>query len=376
MIIVTKRFALQALLEKAAGIVPTKESVPILKNFLVEATTEPGKLSVAATDLELSMVASTLMVQVEEEGRALLPANRMLQILREASDDDLSLVVADHKALLEVGKTSWNLSIQDDAEYPELPDLEESTYETVSLPEFLNGLKSVRYAAATEVARLNLMIVDIRDGKMRASDGVRFQQIDLPKFPLNISIPIAAVGDLVKALQVSSAATLDIGENENYLIFRIGGDSFIAQKLNVEYPDMESQVLKPALANDQKLHVDRNQLIQAIKQVRITADPDTSAIRLILLPASEKSGAKMLVHSKDKYNSQTTTELDVSFTGPERSVTVNHDHLMQMLSMTNVKSCTFYLGQDLKSRLSPILLRDLDSGMLGVLSQTRPDFMS
>jgi hypothetical protein len=49
---------------------------------------------------------------------------------------------------------------------------------------------------------------------------------------------------------------------------------------------------------------------------------------------------------------------------------------MQMLSMANAKSCSFYLGPDIKTRLSPILLKDLDSGMLGVLSQTRPDFMS
>lgn len=366
----TKRFALQALLEKAAGVVPTKESVPILKNFLVEASSAP-RLSVAATDLELCVVASTVMVQVDEPGRALFPAQRILSVLREAGDDDLVLSVADQKAMLQVGKTVWNLSLQDDSEYPELPDSQNAQMFEVNKAGFLNALKSVRYAAATEVSRLNLMVIDIREGKVRASDGVRFQQIELPEFPLSIMIPIAAIDDLVKALQVNNSATIEIGETESHLIFRIGGDNFVARKLNVDYPDMEESLLKPALMNDQKLHVDKNAFIQAVKQVRITADPDTYAVSLHLVPASPTAGARLIVSSKDKYDSRAETELDVSWQGPERTVVVNHAHLMQMLSMATANSCTFYLGPD-KKRPTPILLKDLDSGMTGILSQTRP----
>lgn len=371
----TKKFALQALLDKAAGVVPSKDSVPVLKNFHVEAG--DGKLRVAATDLELAVIASTAMVTVDRPGRALLPAMRLSQIVREAEDGDLHLDVNDRVGVVQVGRTKWTLTLQDEAEYPELPDTALADMVTVDRSKFLNALRAVRLAAGTDTVRPTLMIVDVRKGSMRASDGVRFQQatIGVP-FPLDIQIPTAAASDLVKALQSTDASYISVGEDEGHLLFGIGGDHFISRKLTVEFPNMEEQLLKPTLANNQELHVSKDELVQAIKQVRITADPETSAIVFFLKPAGPDGSAKMVVSAKDKYDSSAETVLDVAWTGPERTVALNHRHLLEMLAMTNTKSCAFYLGPDKKKTRTPILLKDPEGGTLGVLSQTRADWIN
>lgn len=370
----TKKFAVQALLDKAAGVVPSKDSVPVLKNFHVEAA--DGKLRIAATDLELSVIASTAMVTVDRPGRALLPAGRLIQIVREAEDGELHLDVSDRVGVVQVGRTKWTLTLQDEAEYPELPDIGSTEMQLVDREKFLNALKSVRYAASSDTVRANLMIVDVRKGQMRASDGTRFQQASIGDFPMDVQIPIAATDDLVKSLQSTDTPTIALGEDENHLIFRIGGDHFIARKLTVEFPDMEEQLLKPVLSNDQELQVSRNELIQAIKQVRITADQETSAVTLSLKASEADGSAKMVVASRDKYDSQAETELDVSWSGADRTVALNHQHLLAMLAMTRAKSCSFFLGPDKKKKPSPILLRDVEAGTLGVLSQTRVDWTS
>lgn len=370
----TKKFALQALLDKAAGVVPSKDAVPVLKNFHVE--TSENKLRVAATDLELSVIASTAMVTVERPGRALLPAQRLTHIVREAEDGELHLDVNDRIGIVQVGRTKWTLTLQDEAEYPELPDIALTEMVVVDRSKFLASLRSVRYAASSDTVRPNLMIVDVRKGQMRASDGTRFQQSTIgAEFPLDIQIPIAAADDLVKSLQSTDAPTIAVGEDDNHLIFKIGGDHFIARKLTVEFPDMEEQLLKPVLANDQELHVSKGELIQAIKQVRITADPETSAVTLSLKAASSDGSAKMVVASRDKYDSMAETELDVSWSGVARTVVFNHQHLLAMLAMTSAKSCQFFLGPDTKKKPSPILLRDVEGGTMGVLSQTRADWL-
>ena len=212
------------------------------------------------------------------------------------------------------------------------------------------------------------MMLDITDNKMRASDGVRFQQADI-EFPFDCQIPISAVDDLVKILRTTEAPNIETGEDDDSLLFRIGSDVFIAQKLNAVFPDMDDQLLKPALANDQDLHVDRQELISAIKRVRITADTETSAVGFTL------TKGKMLVSAKDKYGSESWEELDAKWEGAEKRITFNHQHILDMLGMADVKSCHFRLGTDTKTRPAPILLQDTESGLLGILNQLRSDFL-
>lgn len=365
----TKKFALQHLLDKAQWVIPTKDLLPVLKNFLVEVS--PGKVRVTATDLELSIVASNEMVDVEKSGRAVFPARRLLDIVREAGDGDIEIEVKDGEARIEVNRTQWTLKLMSGADYPELPDVSKLKFHQIDRAKFIAAIRAVRYAAATETVRPSLMLIDVTNGEMRASDGVRFQQIKVGKdIPIDIQIPINAVDDLIKILHTSESPTIEIGEDENTLIFRVSGDVFLAQKLNATFPDVNDMLLKPALANDQELHADRQDLVSAIKRVRITADPETSAIVLHL----DKD--RMLVTSKDKYSSTCEEEVDVSWSGPKRKVAFNHTHLLDMLDMTDVKTCKFFLGPDTKTRPSPILLRDDETGLLGVLNQVRVDWIS
>jgi DNA polymerase-3 subunit beta len=363
----TKKFALQSLLDKAASVVPTKDLLPVLKNFLIVA--EPGHVRVIATDLELSVIATSEMVTVQEAGTAVFPAKRLLDIVKEAEDGDLEISVEKGEALIEVGKTHWKLKLMDGSDYPELPDASEVEWYEVDRAKLIGAIRSVRYAAATETVRPSLMMIDVEDGNMRASDGVRFQQVPVGDKTPDMQIPINAVDDLLKTLNTTEAQKIAIGEDEDCLIFKIGGDVFIAQKLNAKFPDVNEMLLKPALANDKELNVDRQDLVSAIKRVRITADPETSGIVLELKPDA------MIVRSKDKYGSTCEEEITAKWSDGERNIAFNHQHLLDMLTMADVKSCQFFLGQDTKTRPSPLLLKDESSGMVGVLNQVRLDWL-
>lgn len=366
----TKKFALEALLSKAQNVIPTRDLLPVLKNFLVEVT-EDG-IKVAATDIELSVISQSGMVTVEKEGRAVFPAARFQSIVKEASQGEISVVVTakDEKltARIESGRASWNLRLMNGEDYPELPDPADITFFEVDRTKFVSAIKQVRYAASNDTMRLNLMMIDVTNGRMRASDGVRFQEVKFA-FPFDAQIPINAVDDLVKVISLTEAKEFEVGETENSLVFRIGGDLFVAQKLAAEFPDVDEVLLKPSLVNDQELHIDRMELIQAIKRVRITADEETSAVILTL----EEDA--VTVHSKDKKGSTSSETVDAKWDSKERSASFNHQHLMDMLNMAEAKSCTFRLGKDTKTRPSPLLLVDEEAGMTGVLNQIRIDWL-
>jgi DNA polymerase III sliding clamp (beta) subunit (PCNA family) len=183
---------------------------------------------------------------------------------------------------------------------------------------------------------------------------------------------VSAVDDLVKLLaKDSTLGTVSVGESENHIVFRVGADMFIANKLTVTYPDVQNQMLGPAQNNNDELHVDREELLQVIKRVRINADPESSAIMLRL------AADEMTVASRDKSGNACEESLNVGWTATPRDIVVNHKFFTEMLQMYDGKTCKLLLAEDKKSKAkkAPIMLRDEATGMIGLIQQMRPDFV-
>jgi DNA polymerase-3 subunit beta len=374
----TKKFVLQAQLEKAAFVLPSKDHIPVLKHFQIEVS--DGGLRVMATDLELSVLASTPVIAQERRvGTAMFPGVKFLQLIKEAEDSDIHVDVHEGYAHIECGPTTWNLRLRDGAEYPDLPNVAEVEFHKINRVKFLGGISAVRYAAAHDQTRTNLMMIDFTDGTMVACDGARYQRADLigkearehgESFPLSLQIPIGAVPNLLKLLKTTEGEDILIGETENALVFNIGSDMFVANKMTVSFPDMDTLLLRPAMENHDVLTVDRQELIEAVRRVRITADPETSAIVLSLGPN------QLVVRTKDKYGNESAQPINAGWVEEPREVAVNHAYLSDMLEMTDSKSCTFKLGPDTKTKKASLLLEDEETDSIGILSTMRPDWLT
>lgn len=373
----TKRFVLQSLLEKAASVVPVKDIMPVLKNFQLELSED--LLRVVATDLELSVIATTDVVSVEPGagGIAVFPAKKLLEIIRTADEGEMVIDVVDGKATITVGRARWELMLQRGDEYPVLPDVADVPFGEVDRVRLLGAIEAVKYACPTREARPTLaMIVVSAEGKVTACDGVRFQQALLEGWPrevggepLEIQIPIGAVDDLVKLLRTTDQNDIGVASTDNHLIFRVGRDHFIANKLTAEFPDVERTLLRPALQNQDVLTCDRAELVDAVRRVRINADSDSSSIALAV-----REG-KIRVVTQDKFGNNASEEIDAGWTMAARTLVVNHQFLYQMLQMADSRSLTFKLGRDTRSRKSFLVLEDPATNSLGVINQMRSDFM-
>jgi DNA polymerase III subunit beta len=358
----TKKFVLLTLLDRASSVVPSRDVMPLLKNFQITVET-PGRLTVVATDMELSVVTTTEMVTVETPGVAIFPAKKFLDILNQGEDTDVQVSVSAGTARVVIGRTSWSLRLLPGADYPDMPDVGSIEFTSVDREKFLVGLQSVRYAAAREVNRHSLMMIDVTEGLFTACDGTRIQQAPLgAELDLSLQIPVGAIDNLVKLLKASELDKIEIGLSDTRLVFRIGTDLFLINKLMAQFPDVEELLLRPALSNKDRLTVDRAELETAVRRVRITADPETSAIGLVLTPN------RLVVTSRDKLDNGAEEALSVEWLGSNRTVVVNHKFLLELLAMYGGMSCAFYLGPDSRSRKSPLLLKD-DSGSIGLIQQ-------
>ena len=372
--IVLKKFVLLELLEKAASVVPSRDAVPVLKNYLFEVY--PNVLHVSATDMALSLLATTDLVEVTlgddmPMERAVFPAKRLLELVRQSSDGDVTITVGeDSMAVIDAGRAQWLLPLADPDEYPDIELPKESKNVQVPVAGLLAGLQAVRGAAVSQdVTRAHMMLVDVSKGRMRAADGVRFHQIEVgDNFP-DMQIPIHAVDDLIRLLKTTEYKHLAIAQTEDAIYFYVGEDVFVTQKMTTKFPNIDEMLLKPAMENKWRLTIDRDQLAQAIKRVRVAADENTSAVYLDLTDDS------VLVSAKDKMGNYAREEVDAGWKETKATLILNHAHLLDLLSMNSTKSCEFWLGPGEKSKPSAVRLRDEDAGVTGILTQLRSDFL-
>jgi DNA polymerase III sliding clamp (beta) subunit (PCNA family) len=369
----TKKFVLQGLLQKALAVLPKTDLVEVLKNFQIEVTGgDTPSLRVAATDLDLWALASTNIVTVNQPGTIALSGAKLVEIAETADDGDLVVEAENGVATISVKRTKWELRIADGSEYPPFPDLEGLTFYEIDRSSFITALQSVSKAATKEATRQNLAMVDVSDKRIRASDGVRYHQVTLEDWPedLHTHIPIGAVDVLVKLLRGTEATKFQLADTDEQLVFKVGADVFVTSKLVVEFPNVDAILLTPALqSNTEPLEVGREDLLNAIRRVRITSDPETSAVALGL------AADQVQVRSQDKFGNTAVEELDSSWKAADRMVAFNHRHLTDMLDSIDSPTCTFWLGKDTKTKRSSLLLRDDDSKSLGVLIQQRPDWV-
>lgn len=363
-----KKFVLQALLEKAITVVPTRDVMTVLKCFQFQL--DPQRLRVVASDLEMSLVASTPMVSVSQHGTACFPARKLLEIVKSGEDADVAIKVKNTTARIDIGRASWTLQLPGGYDYPAMPAITEAEFTVINRRIFLDAIQSVRYAASRDPSRANLNILDLHDGKLTACDGSRIQQIRIIELPISLRIPISAVDDLLRLLKLSELETIDVGQSNSQLIFRFGSDVLIVSKFHAQFPDMEAQMLRPAMENKHLLDVGKADLLDAIRRVRIVADPESSAIALDL------DDTALTISAKDKYGNTARETIEATWNGPgTRSVMVNHRYLADMVNTYGDATCTFKLGDDTKTRRTPILLSSKD-GRVGLVQQMNSDWVN
>lgn len=362
-----RRSVLLDLMEKAFTVIPTRDVMPVLKCF--QFWLDSGGLRVTASDSDLSLIASTTAVITGCKGVAVFPARKLIDIVKSADDPDVKITVRGNSPMadIRIGRASWGLHLQGGDDYPAMPVIAEAQFAAVDRLVFRDAVLAVRYAASRDPARPALNILDITDGTLTASDGNRIQQIQISDFPATMRIPIAAVDDLMRLIKMTDVEIIHVGQSADKLIFRLGTDLLIVSKFHAAFPDMQAALLRPALENKRRLVVGRTALLAAIKRVRITADPDSPAIALSL------ADRQMTLTAMDKFGNNASDTGAVDWDGPDCTVVLNHRHLSEMVLAHTDDTCVFLLGEDTKTRRSPLMLRQ-GPGTVAVAQQMMADW--
>jgi DNA polymerase-3 subunit beta len=319
------REKLQEGLAAVAGSIPTRTTLPVLSNLLIE--TDEGGIRFSGTDLDTA-VAVRVPADVEEPGAITAPARKLQEIARELPPSPVVIATQGDAITLSSGRTRFRLNGLPKDEFPAFPAVSfESSWKLTGAD--LNQLIShVAFAVSTEETRpiLNGVLWELREGEMRmvATNGHRLAKMTITRDGTG------GTGDLIvhpRALaQVqklfSANDEVEVARSENHLGFRGEGVQIYTRLIEGPYPNYEQVIPKD---NDKVLVADKAALNGAIRRMAIVASDQTHRIRLSL-------GGPMLKFSVQTPDlGEASEEMPIEYDGAPLEIGFNANYLLELL---------------------------------------------
>ena len=329
--ITVSKFELLRELTATQGVVERKTTIPILSNYLFEASGD--KLSLTATDLDLSL-RTACAAKVKKEGSCTIPARKLHDYVKLLPDADITIkLLENHWISIRCGRSNTKMVGMARSNFPTLPVF--PTAGVVKIPaQVLRGMiAKTGFAIASEESRYTLngalMVLKPESITMVATDGHRLAHVERSgeKFEgvsgeLKTLIPKKAMDELRSLLDSTDAETIDFAKDESTLYFRIGQRLLTSRQLTGQFPNFEAVLPKD---NNKSVTLPGNELGAAISRVAQFADERSRAVRLRM----EKGELKLSASSTETGESEDTIE--TSYQGDSLTVGFNAQYILDFL---------------------------------------------
>ncbi|MEM7311701.1 MAG: DNA polymerase III subunit beta, partial [Planctomycetota bacterium] len=156
--ITCERDKLQAAFQTAASVAPSRSPKPILQNVKLTAEDKgsEGIATLMATDTEVGIRLDVAGIEVSSPGSVILPVSRFGPILRETTDEKLT-IETDGTAIHVTGQRSkFKLAAENPDEFPEVATFDESKYHELPARLVKELIKRTLFATDNESSRYAL----------------------------------------------------------------------------------------------------------------------------------------------------------------------------------------------------------------------------
>jgi DNA polymerase-3 subunit beta len=320
------RERLQEGLLAVANAVPTKTTLPVLSNILVEAVEAGIRLS--GTDLDIA-VSTVVPAEVDAEGAVTLPARKLVEIVRELPTAGIRFTASgEQRVTLECGRARFKLLGIPRDEFPTFPPVRFEGGWTVTSADLQKLIGHVAFAASTEESRpiLNGVLWELKKEQMRmvATNGHRLARMDVAvgggKQSGEFIVPPKAL-DQVRRL-FGPADEVEIARSENHIGFRCQQTFVYTRLIEGPYPNYEQVIPRD---NDRIAVVDKQALSSSLRRVGVVASDQTHRVRL----GFGGGVLRFTVSTPDL--GEANDEMPVTYEGEPIEIGFNANYLLEIL---------------------------------------------
>lgn len=306
--VICDRAALQEATNLAAGVVNPRSPRPQLACIRLTAKREGagGTLTLAATDAEISLRLTTDEVEVQEEGEALIPADKIRQIVAaQDSDPTLTLETDGEKTTIKGTGSRFLIYGFPPADFPPIPDFPKAEAAadsfSASSEGFLQLIQRTIFSTARENSRyaINGVLLKRHNKKieMVATDGRRLALARGSVDPGaskseggQCIVPTKAL-NLAQRLLPTAADKIRIAITDNQIMFAFddpdspGGTVLTSNLVEGTFPPYEDVVPRD---QDKKATLNVETLSSAVKRAALLTNEESRGVRLAFTGPQDK----------------------------------------------------------------------------------------
>ena len=304
-----------------ARAISTRGAVQVLGGVLLRA--EEGRLTLSATDMEISLRAS-LSGELTGDASVVVPGRLLTDLVRLLPDDTVTLSYEDGDGILAVtsGSHSSRLNVYSAEDFPRLPPLDVPLHR-IEAGALLATIEKVGRAASRDESRpvLTGILVRFEGDKlvMAATDSYRLAVKETPLSAggpdLEAIIPARALQELARI--AAGSEEVELGVHENHVIFSAGDVWLTSRRIDGQFPNYK-QLLPETF--EVEITTPRAPLLEVVRRAGLMAQRN-APLRLRF------ADGELTVSAQTQDVGEATESLPIEFSGEELEIGFNPDFL-------------------------------------------------
>ena len=321
-----------------SSVIPSRTPKDILKNINLQVS--DGKTTLIGTDQEVGIRYEVSGVEADSDGQALLPAVRVLAILRELTEDGLNIEVTEDAIWIRAGHSEFRLSAEDPLEYPLVAGFEESNYFILSAQSFKEQIHRTVFATDVESTRYALggVLMELEREKltMAATDSRRLAVVttackmqgteDLP--PNKPVVPAKAMLLIERSIPDDQEEVF-VAARENDVLVRSGSSTIYSRLVEGRFPSYQEVI---PLESNISIDLVVGPFYTAIRQAQIVTNEESRGVVFAF------SQGTLTLNSQAVDIGQSTVELPIAFDGEDLSIIFDPRFIAEFLRILPAES--------------------------------------
>ncbi|HHH75589.1 MAG TPA: DNA polymerase III subunit beta, partial [Phycisphaerae bacterium] len=274
--------ALQDALALAGSIVQNRSPKPVLK--CVKLVAADNVLTILATDLEVGCRYQITAVQIDEPGEALVPADRLIGIAREASGDSLTLETDKQTVLVTGTGSKFKIFGYDPGEFPAVADFAETADFELPISALSNMIGKTIFATAKAHSHYAIsgVLWEAQDSRLMlvATDGYRLAQANgtlSKKSPEAVrAIVPGKLTSLIHRITGDGSESVQVKIDANQILIRTPRAVLVGSLVQGNFPKYEDVIPKSC---PNKATIATSELEHRLRQASLMMTDESRGVR-------------------------------------------------------------------------------------------------
>ena len=318
-------------LQALGGVIGSKNTLPILDDFLFQLT--ENELKITSSDLDVTMSVRMVPDMVEGTGEVTIPARLLLEIMKNFPDVPITISVDSNTLAVELiaGEGRYKLAGHKSDEFPQLPVMTETSVWEIPADVLARGFEKTVFATGMDEIRpiMSGVLMEMTENYLTfvATDAhklVRYRRLDVKsEVAASFIMPKKPINQLKSILGTLADEPVRIEFNKTNASFVFGDYVLICRLIEGRYPNYEAVIPKN---NPNQLTIDRQVFLAAIRRVAVFSSKATHQVRFRI------AGQELTLTAEDiDFYNEAKERLTCSYEGDDMEIGFNSRFLQDML---------------------------------------------